>query len=40
MLAGQGGIVRGGTPEDFATFARAESGTWGRLLRATGATMD
>ncbi|MBX9751199.1 MAG: tripartite tricarboxylate transporter substrate binding protein [Roseococcus sp.] len=40
MLAAQGAIVRGGTPEDFASFARAESEKWGRLVRETGATMD
>ena len=40
MLAAQGAIVRGGTPEDFANFARAEAEKWGRLVRETGATMD
>ena len=40
MLAGQGAIVRGGTPDDFAAFARAESDKWGRLVRETGATAD
>jgi tripartite-type tricarboxylate transporter receptor subunit TctC len=40
LLSNQGAIVRGGTPEDFATFARAESEKWGRLVRETGATMD
>lgn len=40
MLAGQGAIVRGGTPEEFAAFARAESEKWGRLVRETGATVD
>jgi tripartite-type tricarboxylate transporter receptor subunit TctC len=40
MLAGQGAIVRGGTPDDFAAFARAESEKWGRLVRETGATAD
>jgi tripartite-type tricarboxylate transporter receptor subunit TctC len=39
-LAAQGAIVRGGTPDDFAAFARAESDKWGRLVRETGATMD
>lgn len=40
MLAAQGAIVRGGTPEDFAAFVRAESEKWGRLVRETGATAD
>jgi tripartite-type tricarboxylate transporter receptor subunit TctC len=40
MLASQGAIVRGGTPEEFAAFARAESEKWGRLVRETGATLD
>jgi tripartite-type tricarboxylate transporter receptor subunit TctC len=40
MLAGQGAIVRGGTPDEFAAFARAESEKWGRLARETGATID
>lgn len=40
LLASQGAIVRGGTPEEFATFARAESEKWGRLVRETGASMD
>ena len=40
MLAAQGAIVRGGTPEDFAAFARAESEKWGRLVRETGASVD
>jgi len=40
MLETQGAIVRGGTPEDFAAFARAESEKWGRLVRETGATID
>lgn len=40
LLVGQGAIVRGGTPEDFANFARAESEKWGRLVRETGATID
>ncbi len=39
-LEAQGAIVRGGTPEDFAAFARAEAEKWGRLVRETGATMD
>jgi tripartite-type tricarboxylate transporter receptor subunit TctC len=39
-LAAQGAIVRGGTPADFAAFARAESEKWGRLVRETGATAD
>jgi tripartite-type tricarboxylate transporter receptor subunit TctC len=40
LLAAQGAIVRGGTPEDFLRFARAESEKWGRLVRETGATAD
>jgi len=40
MLAAQGAIVRGGTPDDFLQFARAESEKWGRLVRDTGATAD
>ncbi|WP_270934390.1 Bug family tripartite tricarboxylate transporter substrate binding protein [Falsiroseomonas oryzae] len=40
MLAAQGAIVRGGTPEEFAAFARAESAKWGRLVQETGATAD
>lgn len=40
LLASQGAIVRGGTPEEFAAFARAESEKWGRLVRETGASMD
>jgi tripartite-type tricarboxylate transporter receptor subunit TctC len=40
ILAAQGSIVRGGTPEDFAAFARAEAEKWGRLVRETGATVD
>lgn len=39
-LAGQGAIMRGGTPEEFSAFARAESEKWGRLVRETGATVD
>jgi tripartite-type tricarboxylate transporter receptor subunit TctC len=40
MLVAQGAILRGGTPDDFAAFARVESEKWGRLVRDTGATMD
>ncbi len=40
VLASQGALVRGGTPDDFAAFARAESDKWGRLVQETGATMD
>jgi tripartite-type tricarboxylate transporter receptor subunit TctC len=40
QLAGQGAIVRGGTPEDFAAFARAEAEKWGRLVRETGASAE
>ena len=40
MLERQGAILRGGTPGDFASFARAEPEKWGRLVRETGATMD
>lgn len=40
MLAAQGAIVRGGTAEEFAAFARAESEKWGRLVRETGASVD
>jgi tripartite-type tricarboxylate transporter receptor subunit TctC len=40
LLTSQGAIVRGGTPEDFAAFARAEAEKWGRLVRETGATVD
>lgn len=40
MLAAQGAIVRGGTPDDFAAFARAESEKWGRLVRETGASAE
>jgi tripartite-type tricarboxylate transporter receptor subunit TctC len=39
-LEAQGAIVRGGTPGDFAGFARAESEKWGRLVRETGATLE
>ena len=39
-LEAPGAIMRGGTPEDFASFARAESEKWGRLVRETGATID
>jgi tripartite-type tricarboxylate transporter receptor subunit TctC len=39
-MASQGAIVRGGTPDDFAAFARAESEKWGRLVRETGASVD
>jgi tripartite-type tricarboxylate transporter receptor subunit TctC len=40
LLASQGAFVRGGTPEDFAAFARAEADKWGRLVRETGASID
>ncbi len=40
LLASQGAIVRGGTPEEFAAFARAESEKWGRLVRETGASIE
>ena len=40
LLVAQGSIMRGGTPDDFAAFARAESEKWGRLVRETGATVD
>jgi tripartite-type tricarboxylate transporter receptor subunit TctC len=40
LLSSQGAFVRGGTPEDFAAFARAEAEKWGRLVRETGATID
>jgi tripartite-type tricarboxylate transporter receptor subunit TctC len=40
LLTSQGAFVRGGTPEDFAAFARAEAEKWGRLVRETGASVD
>lgn len=40
LLSSQGAFVRGGTPEDFAAFARAEAEKWGRLVRETGATVE
>ncbi|MFN3449809.1 MAG: Bug family tripartite tricarboxylate transporter substrate binding protein [Roseococcus sp.] len=40
LLTSQGAFVRGGTPEEFAAFARAEAEKWGRLVRETGATVD
>lgn len=40
LLTGQGAILRGGSPEDFAAFLRAETEKWGRLVRETGATID
>lgn len=40
MLEGQGAIIRGGTPEEYLAFARAESEKWGRLARETGATVE
>ena len=40
LLTSQGAFVRGGTPEDFARFARAEAEKWGRLVRETGASVD
>jgi tripartite-type tricarboxylate transporter receptor subunit TctC len=40
LLTAQGAIVRGGTPEEFGAFLRAETEKWGRLVRETGATID
>lgn len=40
LFTGQGAFVRGGTPEDFLAFARAEAEKWGRLVRETGASVD
>jgi len=40
LLTSQGAFVRGGTPADFAAFARAEAEKWGRLVRETGASVD
>jgi len=40
LLTSQGAFVRGGTPEDFAAFVRAEHEKWSRLVRETGATID
>jgi tripartite-type tricarboxylate transporter receptor subunit TctC len=40
LMASQGAIVRGGTPEEYLAFARAESEKWGRLVRETGATVE
>ncbi len=40
LLTNQGASVQGGTPEQFAAFARAEADKWGRLVRETGASVD
>jgi tripartite-type tricarboxylate transporter receptor subunit TctC len=40
LLSGQGAILRGGTPEEFGAFLRAETEKWSRLVRETGATID
>jgi len=40
LFTSQGAFVRGGTPEDFQAFARAEAAKWGRLVRETGASVD
>jgi len=39
-LAKQGLVAGGGTPADFATFIRAESKTWGAMIREAGITLD
>jgi tripartite-type tricarboxylate transporter receptor subunit TctC len=35
-LAGLGGEVAGGSPEDFSTHLRGEIAKWGKLIRAIG----
>jgi tripartite-type tricarboxylate transporter receptor subunit TctC len=39
-LAKQGLIAGGGTPAEFAAFIRAESKTWGAMIREAGITLD
>jgi tripartite-type tricarboxylate transporter receptor subunit TctC len=39
-LASQGFIVVGGTPGDFATYLRAESDKWGKVIRELNVTLE
>jgi tripartite-type tricarboxylate transporter receptor subunit TctC len=40
LLARQGFDVIAGTPEEFASWIRAESEKWARVIRTSGATLD
>jgi tripartite-type tricarboxylate transporter receptor subunit TctC len=39
-LAGAGGDVMPGTPEDFARLMRSESEKWGSVIKRVGITLD
>ena len=39
-LLSQGAEARSTTPEQFAEFIREELGTWGKVIKAAGVTLD
>jgi len=39
-LASEGGDTLGGSPEQFASFLKAEHAKWGRVVRESGAKAD
>jgi len=39
-IAGQGGTVVIDTPEQFTAFMQAEAAKWGKVVKASGATVD
>jgi tripartite-type tricarboxylate transporter receptor subunit TctC len=39
-LAGEGGEVLGGTPQQFADFLRAEQAKWSKVVREAGVKLD
>ena len=40
LLGKQGFDVVAGSPQDFAAWIRAEAGKWGRVIKASGASVD
>jgi tripartite-type tricarboxylate transporter receptor subunit TctC len=39
-ITSQGNEVMGGSPEQFAALIRAEHARWGKVVRATGISLD
>jgi len=39
-LASEGGEALGGSPEQFASFLKAEHAKWGRIVRESGARAE
>jgi hypothetical protein len=39
-LASEGGDALGGSPEQFASFLKAEHAKWGRVVRESGARAE